>query len=89
MTAPGFGFGAVIAAIIAAIIKFALLPNHETFLAFSLVTAIALVPLGALSTIPALAPYLLPATILFIPLLTPTNQTTYDTVSFSIPRWAF
>jgi uncharacterized membrane protein YccC len=82
MTAPGFGFGAVIAAIIAAIIKFALLPNHETFLAFSLVTAIALVPLGALSTIPALAPYLLPATILFIPLLTPTNQTTYDTVSY-------
>jgi uncharacterized membrane protein YccC len=82
MTALGFGFGAIIAAIVAAVVKFALLPNHETFLAFSLITAIALVPLAALSTIPALAPCFLPATILFVPLLTPTNQTSYDTVSY-------
>jgi uncharacterized membrane protein YccC len=82
MTPLGLGSGALITAVIAAFVKFALLPNHETFLAFSLIISMALVPLGALSTVPILAPCLVPATILFIPLLTPANQITYDTVSY-------
>jgi uncharacterized membrane protein YccC len=82
MTAVGLGCGAAITVIVVAVVKFTLLPNHETFLAFSLVTAIALAPLGALSTVPILAPCFLPATILFIPLLLPTNQTTYDTLTY-------
>ena len=82
MTALGLCFGALTTAIAAAVVKFALLPNHETFLAFSLIIAVILTPLGALSTIPKLAPCLLPATILFIPLLLPTNQITYDVASY-------
>jgi uncharacterized membrane protein YccC len=82
MTPLGLGFGAVIAAVVAAVVTFALLPNHETFLAFSLITAIALVPLSALSTVPMLAPGLVPATLLFIPLFMPTNQISYDTLTY-------
>jgi len=78
----GLGVGAVIAAVAAAVVTFALLPNHETFLAFSLITAIALVPLSALSTVPMLAPAFVPATVLFIPLFMPTNQISYDTLTY-------
>jgi len=82
MSASGLGFGALLAAIVAAVLKFALLPNHETFLAFSLIIGISLLPLGALSTVPSLAPYFVPATLVFIPLLTPTNQIAYDTLNY-------
>jgi uncharacterized membrane protein YccC len=82
MSALGFTCGVLITAIVASIVKFALLPNHESFLAFALIVAIALVPLGALSTVPALAPSLLPGMINFIPLLTPTNAISYDTVVY-------
>jgi uncharacterized membrane protein YccC len=80
--ALGQGTGTLLAAIVAAIVKFAILPNHETFLAFTLIIAIALVPLGALSTVPPLTPYFLPATLNFVPLLTPANQITYDTLAY-------
>ena len=76
--ALGQGIGTGIAAIVAAIIKFAILPEHETFFAFSLIIAAALVPLGALSTVPLLTPYFTSATLNFVPLLTPTNEMTYD-----------
>jgi uncharacterized membrane protein YccC len=82
MSALSLALGTLIIAIVVAVIKFALLPNHESFLAFSLIVAVAMLPLGALSTVPALAPSLLPGMINFIPLLTPTNQITYDTLSY-------
>jgi uncharacterized membrane protein YccC len=82
MSALGQALGTLVIAVIVAVIKFALLPNHESFLAFSLIIAIAMVPLGALSTVPILAPYLLPGMINFIPLLTPTNQISYDTLTY-------
>ena len=66
----------------AVVIKFAFLPDHEGFLAFSLIIAAALVPLGALSSVPLLAPYFTSATLNFVPLLTPTNEMTYDAAAF-------
>ena len=53
--ALGQGIGTGIAAIVAAVIKFAFLPDHEGFLAFSLIIAAALAPLGALSSVPLLS----------------------------------
>jgi uncharacterized membrane protein YccC len=80
--ALGQGIGTGIAAIVAAVIKFAFLPGHEGFLAFSLIIAAASAPLGALSSVPILAPYLTSATLNLMPLLTPTNEMTYDAAAF-------
>jgi uncharacterized membrane protein YccC len=76
------GAGTLLAAITIVIVKFALLPNHETFWAFALIIAIVLVPFGALSAIPRLAPYFVPATLSFVPLLEPTNQIAYDASTY-------
>jgi uncharacterized membrane protein YccC len=81
-SALSWSVGAMSTAVIVAVVKFALLPNHESFLAFSAMIAIALVPLGALSTVPVLTPYFLPATVLFTPLLAPTNEIAYDTQAY-------
>ncbi len=80
--ALGQGIGTLLAAIVVAIVKFAILPNHETFVAFALIIAIALVPMAALSMIPPMTPYFLPATLNFVPLLAPANQIAYDTLSY-------
>jgi uncharacterized membrane protein YccC len=80
--ALGQAIGTGIAAVVAAIVKFAILPGHETFFAFSFIIAAALVPLGALSTVPLLAPFVTSATLNFVPLLTPTNEMTYDAVTY-------
>ena len=80
--ALGFGIGTVFTAVLAAIVDFALLPNHESFFALAGVMALVLVPLAALSTVPALAPYLVAATMNFVPLVGPTNQISFDTAAF-------
>ena len=78
----GFGVGTVLAACLAAVANFALLPNREGFLSLALVMGAVLTPLAALSTLPALAPYLVAATMNFVPLLGPTNAINFDTVAF-------
>ena len=80
--ALGQGVGTIIAAVIVAYIKFVLLVNKETFATLALVMAIGLVPLGALSSMPLYAPYFIPASLNFIPMLSPTNLMTYDVVSY-------
>jgi uncharacterized membrane protein YccC len=80
--ALGQSIGTSISVPLVAIVKFALLVNKETFLAFALVISIAIVPLAALSSVPILAPYFIPATFNFIPLLAPTNEMTFDTLSY-------
>ena len=80
--AVGQGVGTLISAILVAILKFGVLVNKETFLAFALVISVGLVPLAALSSVPLLAPYFIPATLNFIPLLAPSNEMTFDTVSY-------
>ncbi len=80
--AIGFMIGTSIAAILAAIIAFAVLPGLVTFEAFSIAIGLVLVPAGALmaqswqtATFSAMAG-------LFIPLLAPLNQMSYDTQQF-------
>jgi len=80
--ALGQGIGTLIAAVVVAVIKFVLLVNKETFGAFALMIAIGLLPLGALSSIPLLAPFFIPASLNFIPMLSPTNLTTYDVAGY-------
>ncbi len=80
--AVGFGVGTAIAAGLAAVVDFAWLPNHEGFLALAFILGAVLVPLMALSTVPAFAPYLVAASMNFVPLVGPTNQITFDTLAF-------
>ncbi|RYB07203.1 FUSC family protein [Lichenibacterium ramalinae] len=80
--ALGFGIGTVLTAVLAGIVNFAVLPNHEGFLALALILSAVLVPLAMLSTVPALAPYLVAATMNFVPLVGPTNEISFNTLSF-------
>jgi uncharacterized membrane protein YccC len=80
--ALGQAIGTAIAAVVAAIAEFVILPGHETFFAFALIIAAALIPLGALQTVPLLTPFFTAATLNFIPLLSPTNAMTYDAAAF-------
>jgi hypothetical protein len=79
--AMGFMVGTGIAAVVAAIIRFAVLPHLETFAAFSLAIGLWLVPAGAAAekwrsgALTYMAAY-------FVPLLAPENQMSYDTVQF-------
>ena len=79
--ALGHGIGTIITAAVVAHLKFFLLVNRETFLGLALVIAIGLVPLGALSSLPLYAPYFIPASLNFVPMLSPTNLMTYDVVA--------
>jgi uncharacterized membrane protein YccC len=71
-----------VATVLAAVIKFAVLPGLETFEAFCLVIGLYFVPLGALRTLPGPAVVFTALTIFFIPLLAPTNEMTYDPQQF-------
>ena len=81
--ALGFGLGTLLTACLAAIVNFALLPNHEGFLSLALILSTVLIPLAALSTVPVLAPYLVAASMNFVPLVAPSNQISFDTVAFA------
>lgn len=80
--ALGQWIGMLIAAVVVAIIKFSVLPGLETFLGLAAAISLGLAPLAALSTVPALTPFFMSATVNFIPLLAPTNQTSYDTLAY-------
>lgn len=82
-TMIGFAAGTVLTTVIAALVKFAVLPNHEGFGSLGLILAAVLVPLGALSTRPKLSIALIPATANFVPLLSPTNATVFDIAAFA------
>ena len=81
--ALGFGLGTLLTACLAAVVNFALLPNHEGFLSLALILGAMLIPLAALSTVPALAPYLVAASMNFVPLVAPSNEISFDTVAFA------
>jgi uncharacterized membrane protein YccC len=81
-TAVSFLIGTIIAAALAAIVKFALLPNLESFLGFSIAIGLVLVPLGALLAQPWETAVFLAGAYNFIPLLAPANEMTYDTIRF-------
>jgi uncharacterized membrane protein YccC len=77
-----FMVGVGLAAVCAAIVAFAGLPNVETFAGFSIVMGLFLVPLGALMAQSWQATMFAALAGNFVPLLAPANQTSYDTVQF-------
>jgi uncharacterized membrane protein YccC len=80
--AMSFIVGVGLAAVCAAIVAFAGLPNVETFAGFSIVMGLFLVPAGALMA-QSWQPTMFAALAgNFVPLLAPANQTSYDTVQF-------
>jgi uncharacterized membrane protein YccC len=78
----GFMVGTSLSAIFAAIIAFAVLPNLETYAAFSLALGLVLVPAGALMAQPWQTAMFTAMAANFIPLLAPVNQMSYDTQQF-------
>jgi uncharacterized membrane protein YccC len=81
-TAIGFMIGTGLTAAFAAIIAFAVLPNLETFAAFSLAIGIVLVPAGALMAQPWQTAMFTAIAANFVPLLGPANPMTYNTEQF-------
>jgi uncharacterized membrane protein YccC len=81
-TAIGFMIGTSLTAAFAAIIAFAVLPNTETFAAFSLAIGLVLVPAGAGMAQPWQTVMFTAMAANFVPLLAPTNPMTYDTQQF-------
>jgi uncharacterized membrane protein YccC len=80
--AVGFAVGTMIAAVAAAIIEFTVLPNLETFAAFSLAIGLWLVPAGAAAAQPWQRVLFTYMAAYFPALLAPTNQMSYDTQQF-------
>jgi uncharacterized membrane protein YccC len=81
-TVLAFLLGTSLTAVLAAIVKFALLPGIETFTGFSLVIGLVLVPAGSLIAQPWQTPMFVAMAANFIPLLAPSNMMTYDIQEF-------
>lgn len=77
-----WALGTGMAAGCAAVTAFAVLPNVQSFAGLSLVLGLYLVPAGALSTLPLKPPVFGAMATLFVPLLNPENQMSYDTLQF-------
>jgi uncharacterized membrane protein YccC len=80
--AISFLIGTILTIALAAIVKFALLPQLETFAGFSLALGLVLVPLGAMFAQPWQTGVFLAGVYVFIPVLSPTNEMTYDTLAY-------
>ena len=77
-----FMIGLALATACTAIIAFAVLPGLETFEAFSLAIGLYLVPAGALVAQPWQTVTFTAMVLGFVPLLSPANQMSYDTIQF-------
>src|SRR5262245_2558485 len=77
-----FALGIVFGTVGAAVVEFAALPKVETFIGFSIVIGLYLIPIGAMVAQPWQTPVFIAMTYNFVPLLAPANQMTYDTVQF-------
>jgi len=83
--AIAFSLGIAVCIVVAAIIKFTVLPALETFPAFCLAIGLYLVPAGfalACSRQPAAIAVFTAISVNVMPLLAPTNQMTYNTTQF-------
>jgi uncharacterized membrane protein YccC len=76
-----FMIGASLIAAVAAILKFTVLPQVTTFAGFSLAIGLVLVPAGMLM-VHWQWPMLTAMVLLFLPLLGPANQMSYDTLQY-------
>jgi uncharacterized membrane protein YccC len=77
-----FMVGTGLTAAFAAIVKFAVLPDVQTFAGFGLALGVVLVPAGALMAQPWQTAMFAAMAANFVPLLAPENQTSYDTQQF-------
>jgi uncharacterized membrane protein YccC len=77
-----FMIGLALATGCTAIIAFAVLPGLETFEAFSLAIGLYLIPAGALVAQPWQTVTFTAMVLGFVPLLSPANQMSYDTIQF-------
>ena len=80
--ALSFTMGNCLGAVCAAILLFAVLPNVGTFAGFSVALAIYLIPVGALMAQPWQAALFTPMAANLVPLMSPANQMSYDTLQF-------
>jgi uncharacterized membrane protein YccC len=71
--------GIILAATLAATVKFAVLPGSETFVSLGSAIGLVLIPAGALSALPWQAAMFGAIASWFIPLVAPENQIIYDT----------
>ncbi|WIM13610.1 FUSC family protein [Enhydrobacter sp.] len=78
----GFTVGTMLAAALAAVVNFAVLPAFSDFTSFAVVVALVLTPLGALSTGTRGRAIFLGMAANFIPLLGPSNLPHYDVGNF-------
>jgi uncharacterized membrane protein YccC len=78
----GFTIGICVSAIVAAIVKFAVLPRVESFAGFCLVIGLVMVPAGALSTRSWHPATFTAVGVYLMPLMAPANQMSYDTQQF-------
>jgi uncharacterized membrane protein YccC len=75
-------FGCLFAAIAAGVLKFFLLPSHESYAAFSLLLAAFLIPGGAVATLPGIGAMAFLYDVNIIPMLSPMNHMVYDLSAF-------
>jgi uncharacterized membrane protein YccC len=73
-----FAAGSALAAVFAAIVAFAVLPQVQTFAGLSVTLGAYLIPIGALMAKPLQAMLFIPMAANYVPLLAPANQMTYD-----------
>jgi uncharacterized membrane protein YccC len=78
----GFLVGVCLCVPVAAILKFAVLPDIVTFVGFSLVIGLVLVPAGALMMQPWNNAIFMVISVYLMPLIAPANPMTYDTEQF-------
>jgi uncharacterized membrane protein YccC len=74
--------GISLAVALAAIVKFAVLPDSETFVSLGIAIGLVLLPAGALSSLPWQAPMFGAIASWIIPLVAPANQIVYDPQQF-------
>jgi len=74
--------GIILAAVLAAIVKFAMLPGSENFVSLAIAIGLVLIPAAALSTLSWEAAMFGAIASWFTPLVAPENQIIYDTQQF-------
>jgi uncharacterized membrane protein YccC len=77
-----FVLGTALAVVFAATVKFAVLPQLETFFGFSVALACYLIPVGAMSALSWRPAVFTAMGVNFVALLLPENLTSYDTAQF-------
>lgn len=77
-----FTIGTTIAAVSAATVLFAGLPNVDSFVGFAIVLGIFLIPAGAMTAQPWNTALFIPIAYNFTPILGPVNQMSYNTIQF-------